>query len=339
MEGNEIFYIIIGVIFVLVIISIAVLSSIVLLTIICNWRAKCRSTSNLLIINSCVTFLFFAFTLSIQTPFLFHANPSLADDPYTVFCRIRAFLLLLACLAKVLSYLTQAISRFFINVLHKHRSLLTYRTNGIMIFVNWLVSLIIAAATLISPVAFQYESESRFCLLTTKVFHTSITLMIIAFLIPVVIIIILYGIILRNSTRLNRIQPNNSIMRNNKRDLKVFRNILLLLVIIITCGTPFLLSIIINKIADTPWPLYSIAILFIALSSAAEVLAIFLTHRDIKTILYGNRVGRRRRIQTTATAVLAATVLTNSIKTITKWKNVRRKYLQKSIIDGISLSK
>ena len=318
MESSEIFYIIFGVVFVLVIVFIAVLSSMILLILICNWRTKCRSTSNLLVINSCVAFLFFAFTLCIQTPFLFHANESLANDPYTVFCRIRAILLLFACLAKVLSYLTQAISRFFINVLHKHRSLLTYRTNGIMIILSWMFSLAIAAATLISPVAFQYESESRLCLLTTKVFHTSITLMIIAFLIPLVIIVILYGIIRRNSTRLNRVQTDNNTIRNNKRDLKVFQNILLLLVIITMCGTPFLLSIILNKVAITPWPFYSIAILFIALSSAAEALTIFLTNRDVKTILYAKISFRQRREIQTLTAVPVATVLTNSIRTIIK---------------------
>ncbi|CAF1300211.1 unnamed protein product [Adineta steineri] len=184
------------------------------------------------------------------------------------------------------SYLIQAISRYFITVLHKHRQLLTYRTNIIMIILNWTFPVIIACSFLISPIGFQYESESHFCTLTSKVFHTSFTLMAVAFVIPVNTIIMLYVLILRHTTHTNRVQPSTITKKNNKRNLKVYRNILMLLGIVLIGGTPYLLCILINKFSATPWPLYSMAVLFITLASIVESITIFVTNKDVKRIVY-----------------------------------------------------
>ena len=247
MEDKDIFHISLGVAFVLVIIFIACCSSAILLILICNWQTKCRSISNLLVINSCIAFLVFVCIFSIQIPSLFHNNEQLTRDPYSISCRIRAFLLLFSCVAKMCSYLIQAISRFFITILCQHRSLLTYRTNGIMIILSWLFSLIISAGFFLSPISFQYESETHLCLITSKVFHTSFTLMIIAYVIPVTIIIFLYGIILHHTTHANHAQSSTNTSRNNKRNVKVFQNILLLLAIVLLGGIPSVLSALINK--------------------------------------------------------------------------------------------
>lgn len=285
MENRDIFYVIVGILLILVIVIAAIFSSLIVLILICNWHAKCRSTSNLLTINSCVAFLFLIFSLSIQVPYLFQTNEQQSQDSYATYCRIRAFLFLFACVAKVSSYLIQAISRYFIIILHKHRYLRTYRANGMMIIISWMLSLILSSGLLISPISFQYERESRLCLLTSKVFHTSFTLMMIAFVVPAIVISSLYGIILCHATRPNSVQPNNVALRNNKRDVKVFQNILLLLAIVVTGGTPYLLLVVLNKITTAPWPLYSLSILFIALSSVVEAIAIFFTNNEVKAIV------------------------------------------------------
>jgi hypothetical protein len=69
--------------------------------------------------------------------------------------------------------------------------------------------------------------------------------MTIAFAIPTSVIIILYVLILRHITGANHVQPSTVTRGNNKRNLKVFQNILMLLAIVIIGGTPFILSIII----------------------------------------------------------------------------------------------
>ena len=71
--------------------------------------------------------------------------------------------------------------------------------------------------------------------------------MIIAYVIPVTIIIFLYGIILHHTTHANRVQLSTNTSRNNKRNVKVFQNILLLLAIVLLGGIPSVLSALINK--------------------------------------------------------------------------------------------
>ena len=158
---------------------------------ICYWRFHCRSISNLLTVNSCIAYLVFVIAVSNQIPCLFQSNEQQNNSRITTLCKIRGFLVALTSITKVLSYLAQAISRYFITVLYKHKKLLTYRVNVIVIILNWIFGIIISSGFLISPVAFQYEPESRLCTLTSRVFFTSFSLTTIGFVIPVNIIVIL----------------------------------------------------------------------------------------------------------------------------------------------------
>ncbi|CAF4598085.1 unnamed protein product [Rotaria sp. Silwood2] len=267
MESDRLFFILFGTLYTIVVLLTAIFSLVMLTTIIYHWHPHCRSTSNLLTCNSCVAFLFFNITIAIQIPNLFQAQQQqLTNNLVTPSCRIRAFLFLFACIVKIFSYLIQAISRYFTIILYKRKILLTYRTNILLILFSWICSLVLGSSMFISPVAFQYEPESYLCVFTTKVFHTSFTLMIVAFLLPVNIIVLLYGIILRHTTRTNVIHVENVLRNNNKRNIKVFRNILMVVVVLIVGGTPNLISIIVNRIDQIPWPFYSISIFFITLS-------------------------------------------------------------------------
>ena len=289
-EIDPAFFIVMGALFILVALVTALFSLLTLTTILACWRTQCRSTSNFLVCNSCVASLFFDVILSIQIPSLFQVDQHERQGFQSTPCRIRGFLFLFACTEKMYSYLIQAISRYFITVLYKRKSLLTYRTNGSLILASWIHSFVLAAGMLISPVAFQYEVESRLCVMTSKVFHTSFTAMVLAFVVPVSIIIFLYLNILWRTVLTNQIQPDAVSKRNNKRNLTVFQNILILLTIPFVGGSPFLLSIIINRISRSPWPLYAASIFFISLSSAIESLVLFFTNNEVKRIVYG-RIG------------------------------------------------
>ena len=301
--ASDTYHTIIASVFVLVVFLTTLFSSIILLVLICNWRTKCRSVLNFLTINSCATFLLLMFAVLTQIPLLF-SREQFSRDPYAISCRFRAFLFLFACMAKNGSHFIQAISRYFTVILYKHRFLLTYRTNGILIILSWLYSLLISAGMFISPVSYQYEPESRFCLLTTKLFQTSFTLSIVGFSVPSGIMVFLYSAILKHITQPNRVQPNNVItVRNNKRDAKVFRNTLLLLLLGTVGGTPYFVSILTNKTTKTPSIFYSLVILCLALSGIAETVAIFCMNKDVRTILYGKIAGLRPRETQTVSVI------------------------------------
>jgi hypothetical protein len=98
-----------------------------------------------------------------------------------------------------------------------------------MIILSWIIDIILSSGLFISSIPFQYEPESCLCILTRKVFRTSFPVMTIAFIIPVIIIIILYGGILWHTTRTNRIHSNSIAIGNNKRNIKVFKRFVLAL--------------------------------------------------------------------------------------------------------------
>ena len=285
MDNGETFYTVIGIIYVFVLITTAVFSALTMLIFMCNWKAHYRSTTNLLIINSTIAFLTFSLAFSSQITYLFHPNEHETNNILTTSCRIRGYVCLIACVVKTSAYLSQAFSRYFITVLNQHRRLLTFRTHIIMIIMNWLYSMILSSLMLISPIAFQYEVESRFCILTGKIFDTSFTLMCLAFVVPVWIIILLYGLIVWHMTCIDRTRLNAASIKNNKRNVKVFQNILVLILIVVVGGTPYLSLIILNCILTVPWPLYSISILCIAFSACIESVTIFFTNEDIRKIL------------------------------------------------------
>jgi len=286
------FFVVMGIIFIILNIITFIFSSITILIITFNWKSQHRSITNLLACNSSAALIFYVIAISIQIPFLFQTDQKQMN---LTFCKIRAFIYVFACAVKSLSYLVQAISRWFITVHYKHRILLTFRTNMLIILTSWIIGLIASSCLLFSSKAYQYEPESGLCVLTSKVFLTSFIPVLIIFFIPANIIILLYGIILRHTVHIHRVHPNSFAKITNKRNIQVYRNILILLGIVIVSGTPYFLSVIINGITEGPWALYSIAVIFIGMAAAMESLAIFFTNDQVKKLFYKKISSHRTR--------------------------------------------
>jgi hypothetical protein len=277
---RDIFLRITSTIFIILTLITIIFALIIIVVIIYKWKNQSRSIINLLTCNSCATLLYHSIASIIQIPFLFTTRRTTTTP-----CKIYAFIYFSSCATIAYSYLIQAISRYFITILYKHKTLLTFRTCWILISINWMISGMLAAFMFISPLAYQHESESRMCLLTSKVFTSSFIGVIIAFCIPLTIISLLYTLILHHTTR-NRINSNIFTKLRLKRNLKVFRNILLFTFILTIGGTPYFICVIVNHITKIPWPLYSLAILFISLSCTLESLALFYTNTQVKTLFY-----------------------------------------------------
>lgn len=283
---NQSFFSIIGSLFTILFFIIITFSLTIIIIIVCYWRSDCRSTANLIVCNSCVALLFYAITLCIQIPFVFNNNPVYSDQMNTSFCKIRSFVITYAILTKTYSYLVMAISCFFITVLYKHKILLSFRVNWMIIITNWTVTGVMTVGTFLSPLAYAYEPESGFCILTAKHFVTSFTLITLVFLTTVGTMVILYGIIIWHITRKHQINPNSRSILRAKRNMKVFRKIFIFTGTLFIGGTPFFLCIILHRIGQAPWQLYAIAHLFVAFSAALDSMILLFTNREVKTILF-----------------------------------------------------
>ncbi|CAF1045730.1 unnamed protein product [Adineta ricciae] len=153
--------------------------------------------------------------------------------------------------------------------------------NWILIVLNWFVSGFFGMILLFIPLALQYEYESRMCLLTSKVFHTSIIGVMIAFCFPFLAIIFLYALILYHTTTSRRHLNVFNTMRL-RRNLKVFQMILMFVCILAIGGTPYFICVMMNRVTQIPWPWYSLSILCISLSAALESLALLFSNSFVQ---------------------------------------------------------
>lgn len=286
MTDKENFYAAMTAMYIVFAVITIVVCAINIATIVYYWKSYCRSTTHLLICNACVTLLYYALVNLVHLISHPTGDATRAQPTNTALCQFRAALLFSACIAAALSYLILAISRYFITILHKHRALLTFRTNWLLILSSWLISFVISAMMLISPVAYQYEPESRLCVLSTKVFHTSFPAVIVVFCLPLNIIVVLYLAILRQSTRQSQVQPNVFRMLRMKRNLKVFRNILISVTILTVGGTPSFFCIVLSKFTQVPWQLRPLALLSISLSASLNALALFFLNKQVRTLFF-----------------------------------------------------
>lgn len=246
-------------------------SSTILFIILFYWKTKYRSVPNLFVCNSSVSLLFYTVAVILQIPYLFRNAETLVEDRY---CKFRAFLLCFACAVKCLSYLIQAISRWFIIMYSRHPALRTYRIHFLMILCSWLISLIVCLILFLFPTAYQYEAESHMCVLTTKSFFTCIIPLNLLFFLPLMIIIVLYGRILWRTTLLQQNHANDYT--------QIYRTLVTLVLIVIIAGIPYFASAILNWLGQRVWWLYSVSIACMSLEAMLESLVIFFNHRPVK---------------------------------------------------------
>ncbi|UJR19372.1 hypothetical protein I4U23_022501 [Adineta vaga] len=298
-------------------------TSTVLFIILRCWHPHCRSVINLHVCNSCFSLFFFAITYSIQIPSFIQQIYINGSPPNTLFCQITACLSVFSTGLVAHSCIAQAISQFFITVLYKHKYLLTFRITWIIIIISWLINVIIAVGMFISPYAYQYDSESHFCTLTAHHFPTAISIGILFAFGPMLMLMILYVIILRYTIYQTRINPNSQSTLRVRRSKRVFQNIILTFNLYSIAGIPYILCLIMNRINEAPWQLYSIQVLAFSFTAAIHSIFIFIMNKKVKEILFAKLTGQpivakgtRRQNQVVPNAV-CYTHRIHSLKTVT----------------------
>lgn len=265
---------------------------------------QCRTVANMMMCNTAA-----ATTIYASNQILIAAYGIREDwfqnQPACVF---RSYLHSVLCLVVCVSYAAQSISRLFFAIFYKHKYLLTWRIHWFMIIVNYLMAILGPIPTLFISNANVLEPESRICLCTTKVFPSSIYIVTIAFIIPISIIIIIYAVIFyhaRQSTRRveafasneisNRI-IKNSLKPNLKREMKLMKNIFIV-VNIFGCGGSLYLILVLWHVTQKqppPEPLYLLAIVMMTVFAAAKMIALFLLNKEVKNTAfeYLQKLGR-----------------------------------------------
>lgn len=249
-----------------------------------------RTLTNILICNSSIIVICFHF-LTIFSMIYALRTDWISNQPA---CHFRAYAYAMLSAALCYSYTIQALSQLFVTIFYRFKFLLTKQNHFLMIFISWLISAGLATMPLFVDHGYVFEEETRLCIPTSKIFFTSIYVVVIGFVIPLNFITIIYAMIfyyVRQSTRRVFAFRSNTIQNIGnlsifavRRDMKLMRNMLILLGILITGGTPFLMLIIWQAISKEPpaTHFYILSINFIPNCISINMVLLFFMSKEVK---------------------------------------------------------
>jgi hypothetical protein len=255
---------------------IAVVLSGIILILVRRTKPRLHTVRHLLMCNTCIASILYCVVQTNNYVFLIFLPWETSD----VNCRWRGYFSYITISAVPYSYLTQAISRFFISVLSsKYRWLTTFKTHYILIFIQWLVVLLITLPAIVTKdIYFRYN---ELCWIPLKNIIHVIYTYIVYYTIPILSVCMIYVSIYYRLMKAKK--STGTLIRSTggkKRDLEVLRNILVLLGIYFSGGVPTLLFLLTsNKI------LYLIGIVTISLSVAIEKVCAVLLDREIRLVV------------------------------------------------------
>ncbi len=258
---------------------------------------QCHTITSMMMCNTAAATIIYSILQLIS------AGYGLQDDWFSnqPACLFRAYCYNGVCIAVCGSYAVQSISRLFFSVLYKHKYLLSWRTHWYLIIANYLLTIVGPIPLVFMKNGCGLEPESRLCTVTTKVFSASMWAVTIAYLIPLSIVTIVYGIIFnraRQSTRrvgafapsmtmTSNAVPNNNNAPNFKREIKLMKNILILVGILVCAGIPYLALVIWNvtqKQPPPPEPIYLLAMITISIFFAIKMITLLFMNKEVKNI-------------------------------------------------------
>ncbi|CAF2489416.1 unnamed protein product [Rotaria sp. Silwood2] len=234
--------------------------------------------------NTCIASIVYCIVQTINYIFLIFVPWETSD----VACQWRGYFGYMSISAATYSYLIQAISRlFFSKFSTKYPGLLTFRTHYYLILIHWIVVFIIPLSSVITKDI--YFRPGLLCWVPLKyTIHVAYTAFAYYF-VPVSSIIIIYIYIYRrikNGSKRAEIILNTA---NDKRDLEVFRNIVILLSIYITGGIPTLLFLLF-----TIELCYLAGIVTFTLAVTVEKICTILLDRELRQVVWNIIFSRNR---------------------------------------------
>ncbi|UJR10479.1 hypothetical protein I4U23_014683 [Adineta vaga] len=237
-----------------------------------------HSPTNLFVSSTCLSTLIYLVISTINSFFLY--TESISTDWS---CRIRAYLYYVSLNLVIYSYVIQAVSRLFWTVLYKYRYLLTMKLHLYLLITKIIISIFLPLSSLITDhVIFR---PFKFCVIAMKYTIHVFYLLSMGFIIPLIIITILYTIIyryiIRSTTNFRRLS------HRTKRDAELARNILILLGIFLLGGFPTVIYIIISNKTESSVSagLFLLAITAPSVAVASEKIVTIVLNKEIRKAL------------------------------------------------------
>lgn len=263
---------------------LSVLLATAIVIIVSRSKARLHTVRHLLMCNTCISSIIYC-TVQTANYIILILFPMLTSD---VFCRWRGYFGYMSISGVAYSYFVQSVSRlFFSKYSTKYPWLLTFKTHYYLILIDWIIVIIIPLPSVITNDIYFRPGLLCWVPMKSKI-HLGYTLLAYYFL-PIGSVIIIYIYIYK---RIKTLGKRTELVRavNDKRDLEVFRNIMVLLGIYITGGIPTSIFVISN--IDF---FYLAGIVTFSLAVAIEKMCTVLLDRDLRLVVL-NMVSKKNQV-------------------------------------------
>ena len=274
-EPSESFFVALFSLIAVLILIGTIISLIFIISIIKN--SSLQSVSSLLSCNSCAIGLFYFIFHTFYCILAFYPLPTYREN--SILCQIIGYLYSVTCCGISWSHAVLASNRLCYSIFPHQRSLLTYTFAWYLIAIHWALTFGLPFP-LIFFNAYQYQHESRICILTTRQTSTALLGVVLFYNIPFTSVIIVYILVWCHARR-----SANAIASHTTRDMAIMRHILTLVIIDTVWGHPYMTLIVLDYLgrADKEW--YLSVTVFITLSVTANMCAIFIFNRKLRKLL------------------------------------------------------
>lgn len=258
--------------------SIIVSSVVCLLIVISIYITPNLNTpTNLLICNTSLSSVCYAIISAINS-LIFYVQFISSDWS----CRILAYFTYVCLNLVIYSYTIQAISRLFWTVFYQHRYLLTYKCHIYLIIIEISLAFLIPLTSLITE-DIVYR-PFKICSVPMRYRLHAFYLISSIYIIPFVIVVILYTIIYRHIIHA-AIHLQQSEQRT-KRDRELARNILILFSVFLFGGFPMIIYIIVSsQMNPTPRIFLLLAEIAPSICVNIERIVTIILHKDVRKVL------------------------------------------------------
>lgn len=238
-----------------------------LIGILISLTRQLHTAYYLLVSNTCLASILFCVAQCNNYIYLLLITWDKSDQS----CRWRGYFGYMSASAVTYSYLLQAMSRLFFIVLStKYRWLISFKTHLWLISIGWAIVFLVPLPSLLTKDI--YFREGILCWVPkTAMSHVAYGV-VTYYLIPISLIIIIYLYIymkIRHSA--------NNVRRRNRRDMEIFRRIMILFCVYIGGAIPTLLYVLTGIEI-----FYSMGIVSVTLLVAVEKFVTLLLDREIR---------------------------------------------------------
>lgn len=255
----------------------------VIFVIVIIFNRTCYTVPMMLVANSCATEVMFASVMCSMAGFTLRndLNRIQYQDP---FCVSRGFMGYVVTFLQNYSYLLQAIHRY-ITVVHSNRIFWqSARFQGFLICLTWVCGFICTIPYVITG-EIKYNVDNQICQMPLQLSFLMIYNALCVYLIPVSLIMLIYlKLVLHVREASRQIIPTNASLRL-KRELKMVRRIVILVMGITTIGFPYALFIFISFFTSPPTYHFRIAYIFVDASLVFVMSAMFQFTEPVKTLI------------------------------------------------------